>query len=168
MQLDKEMENALNEQIKNEFESAYIYLSMSTWLKEHNFNNLANWYFIQTKEEVLHALKFVKFIVDAGGRVEYKDIKQLKKDWDSVEEIVKAGLKHERFITGKIYELVELAEKLKQYQVKPLLTWFVDEQLEEEANAMELVEKQKAFDNDMLFDAHVTRADISSESGSEE
>ena len=159
MALPKEMEDALNEQIKHEMESAYIYLSMSTWLKEHSYNNLANWYYIQTKEEMIHALKFVTFIVDTGGKVKYKDLNQLKDNWEDIEEIVKAGLKHEEFITGKIYNLVEMADKLKVHSVKPLLTWFVDEQVEEEANATELVEKQKAFKNDMLFDNSISRTD---------
>jgi ferritin len=164
MALKKEMNDALNNQIKNELESAYIYLGMSTWLRENAYDNLANWYYIQTKEELIHALKFIKFIIDAGGSVELKDINVIKNDWNSVEEIVKAGLDHEKFITGKIYELVDLADKLKQYSVKPLLTWFIDEQVEEEDNASDLVAKQKAFKNDMLFNANISRKDTTAAS----
>jgi ferritin len=155
--ISEEFNKALNKQIKEELESGYLYLSMSYWLKEQSFNNLANWYDLQAQEEYEHAMKFANYIVETGGEVELLALSKPKKEWESVEEIVHAGFKHEQYITKKIHELVELADELKEYSVKSLLQWFVDEQVEEEATAQEMIDRQAAFKNNMLFDQHTTR-----------
>ncbi|NHJ39081.1 MAG: ferritin [Asgard group archaeon] len=155
--ISEEMNKALNAQIKEELESGYIYLSMSYWLKEHVFNNLAHWYYVQAQEEYAHAKKFMDYIVETGGKVEFLDIKKPKTDWKSVKEIIDTGLAHEKHITGKITELVKLMEKLGELQPRSLLTWFIDEQIEEEANAQELIDIHAAYNNDMLFDHHTHR-----------
>jgi ferritin len=157
MPISKKLNEAFNNQIKEELESAYVYLSMSVWLDEHCYTNLADWYHHQAIEEYEHAEKFMKFILEAGGTVELKDIKKPKSDWKSVEEIVETGLEHEKYITGKIHELVKLADEDKDPLPRSLLQWFVDEQVEEEASADELLTKLRAFKNDMLFDQHVRR-----------
>ncbi len=157
--ISEELNKAFNAQIKEELDSGYLYLGMSIWLKEHNFENLANWYWIQAKEEFEHAEKFWKYIIETGGTVELLELKKPKSDWKSVEEILKAGLAHEQYITNKITELWKLAEKLKELQPRSLLQWFINEQIEEEANATALIEIHVAYKNDMLFDRHVHRED---------
>ena len=157
---------ALNAQIKEELYSAYLYLGMSYWLKERSYNNLGNWYFFQYNEELAHAYKFMDYIVETGGSVNLLSLNQPKMDWQNVEEIVNAGYAHEQHITGKINELVILSEELKEFAPRELLQWFISEQIEEEATASELIDRQKAFNNDMLFDQHTTRA-ASSDSSSE-
>jgi ferritin len=147
----------LNVQIGEELNSAYIYLSASIWLKEHSLNKLSSWYFAQYNEELSHAYKFMNYIIDVGGTARIPAIPEPKSDWASVKEIVDTGYAHEQYITGKIHELVTLSEELKDFNPRELLQWFVTEQIEEEASASELVERQAAFKNDMLFDQHTVR-----------
>ena len=155
--ISEKFNEALNVQIGEELNSAYIYLSASIWLKEHSFNKLASWYFAQYNEELSHAYKFINYIIDVGGAAKIPAISEPKSDWTSVKEIVETGYAHEQYITGKIHELVALAEELKDYNPRDMLQWFVTEQIEEEASAAELVERQVAFKNDMLFDQHTVR-----------
>ena len=161
--ISEKFNEALNVQIQEELYSAYLYLGMSYWLKEQSYNNLAQWYFLQYNEELAHAYKFMDYIVETGGTVKLLSLGEPKMDWESVEEIVKAGYAHEQHITGKINELVTLAEELKEYAPRELLTWFITEQIEEEASASEMVDRQKQFRNDMLFDHHTHRAPESEE-----
>ncbi len=161
--ISERFNDALNAQIGEELNSAYIYLSMSTWLKENSFNNLGEWFVLQYNEELAHAYKFMDYIVETGGTVKLPGFEAPKNDWQSVEEIVKAAYAHEQHITGKINELVVLAEELKDYGPRELLTWFVSEQIEEEASTSEMVDRQAAFRNDMLFDHHTHRAPESEE-----
>lgn len=157
--ISKKMNDALNNQIKEELESGYLYLGMSFWLEEKAFHNLAEWYYEQAKEEYKHAKKFMDYIVETGGTVELKELIKPKSDWKSIKEIIDAGLAHEKHITGKIVELWKLAEEIKELQVRSLLQWFIDEQVEEEANAEELIMKYDGFKSDMLFDHHTHRAE---------
>ena len=155
--ISEKVNDAFNKQIGEEISSAYIYLSMSVWLKENSYNNLANWYFAQMNEELEHAYKFMNYIIDTGGKVRIPAIAEPKNDWVNVQEIVETGLKHEQYITKCIHDLVTLTEGLKDYNPREMLQWFVTEQIEEEASAGELVERQAAFKNDMLLDQHTTR-----------
>ena len=157
--ISEKFNEALNVQIGEELNSAYIYLSASIWLKENSFNKLSSWYFAQHNEELSHAYKFMNYIIDVGGTAKIPSIPEPKSNWTSVKEIVETGYAHEQFITGKIHDLVTLAEELKDYNPRELLQWFVTEQIEEEASAAELVERQAAFKNDMLFDQHTVRAE---------
>lgn len=155
--ISEKLNEALNVQIGEELNSAYIYLSMSIWLKENSFNKLSSWYFTQYNEELSHAYKFINYIIDVGGTAKIPAIPEPKSEWTSVKEIVETGYAHEQYITGKIHELMKLADELKDYNPRQLLQWFVTEQIEEEANASELVQRQAAFKNDMLFNQHTVR-----------
>lgn len=159
--ISEKFNEALIKQIGEEIYSAYLYLSASIWLKEKSYNNLSSWFFSQYNEELSHAYKFINYIVDTGGTVKLPAIPAPKSDWTSVKEIVAAAYEHEQYITNKIHELVTLAEELKEYSPRDLLQWFVTEQIEEEASTSELVEKQAAFNNDMLFDANIQRTEES-------
>ncbi len=164
--ISEKFNDALNAQIQEELYSAYLYLGMSYWLKEHNYNNLGEWYFIQYNEELAHAYKFMDYIVETGGSVKLLALDSPKIDWKNVEEIVNAAYGHEQHITGKINDLVILAEELKEFAPRELLQWFISEQIEEEASSSELVNRQKEFHNDMLFDHHTHR--VSGSTTSEE
>ena len=155
--ISEKMNKALNDQIMEELMSAHIYLSMSVWLKENSYNNLSNWFFAQYNEELQHAYKFINYIIEVGGTAEIPALEKPKSDWKDVEEIVKTAYGHEQYITKKIHDLVTLAAELNEYSPRPLLQWFVEEQIEEEANTSELVIRQAAFKNDMLFDQHTQR-----------
>ncbi len=162
--ISEKINDAFNTQIGEELSSAYIYLSMSTWFKENSFNNLGEWFFDQYNEELLHAYKFMDYIVETGGTVKLPAIPAPKNDWVSVEECVKTAYEHEQYITNKIRDLLVLTEEIKVYAPRQLLQWFITEQIEEEASTSELVNRQAAFRNDMLFDQHTQRVQHSDES----
>lgn len=141
--LSKKMEEALNEQINAEFESAYLYLSMATWFEEKNLEGMANWMMIQFKEEQTHALKFYNYVVERGGRVLLKPIKGPQTEWKSVLEVFEETLKHEHLVTSLINNLVDLAIKEKDHATNNMLQWFVAEQVEEEANGERIINMMK-------------------------
>ena len=129
------MEKAFNDQIKHELESAYIYLSMSAWMEKEGYAGMAAWFKAQTMEEMVHAMKFFDHINERGGKVVLQDLKQLKTEWSSPLEAFEDAVEHEEFISGKIHELMELAQEEKDYPSMPMLHWFVEEQVEEEDTA---------------------------------
>jgi ferritin len=102
---------------------------------------MAHWMRCQVHEETIHAMKFFDHIQNRGGKVTLPDIKQLKQTWKSPVEAWKDALDHEKFITGKIHDLVKLARSDEDFTAEPLLAWFVTEQIEEEANAEKIVQK---------------------------
>ena len=135
--------NAMNNQIKNELESFYIYLSMSAYLSAQNLEGMAHWMRAQAHEEMIHAMKFYDHIIDRGGTVTLLDLKQLKADWDSPLDVWKDTLDHEKLITGKIHSLMKIAREENDYASEPLLAWFVNEQIEEEKNAEKILREME-------------------------
>ncbi|RLC47728.1 MAG: ferritin [Candidatus Coatesbacteria bacterium] len=126
---------AFNEQIKEELESAYLYLSMVSYFHSVGFDGMASWMRVQTEEEVGHAMKLFDFISERGGKVELLPIStERHKRWSSPLEVFQAAYAHEQFITGKINELVKIARDENDNAAEIFLQWFVTEQVEEEAN----------------------------------
>ena len=128
------MRNALNQQIKEELESAYIYLSMAGYFHSQGLDGMAQWMKSQTVEEIVHAMKFFDHITERDGRVEMLPLGIKKTEWSSPLEAFQDAYKHEQFITGKINELVGLANNEQDYAAHAMLQWFVTEQVEEEAS----------------------------------
>ncbi|HOT00607.1 MAG TPA: ferritin [Acidobacteriota bacterium] len=135
------MLKAINEQINEEYASAYIYLSMSAFFESINLQGFAQWMRVQVREETAHGDKFFKHIVERGGRVALKAIPEPAFEWKSPLDVFQATLKHEQHITACIHKLMDLAHAEKDYAAIGLLQWFVDEQVEEEAHAEEIVQK---------------------------
>jgi len=135
---------AFNEQIKNELESAYLYLSMAAYFHSQSLDGMAQWMRVQTQEEIVHAMKFFDHIKDREGRVELLPLAVLKKEWASPLKAFQHALKHEQLVTSKITELVNLAQEENDQSASTFLEWFVKEQEEEEESAsknVELLEK---------------------------
>jgi ferritin len=153
--MNKKVLKAINAQVKEEIFSAYLYLSMSAYCSSLTLDGFANWFMVQYKEEMDHAMGIYQFILDRGDEVELQAIAQPAKDF-KIKTIFAEALKHEEFITGKIHSLYELAQKEKDYPLENFLRWYVEEQVEEEANANALVDKMKRVGNDnkalMMFD----------------
>jgi ferritin len=124
----------MNEQVKAELESQYIYLSMVAYFHEQNLDGMAHWMRVQAHEETTHALKFFDHVVDRGGTVELLDLKQLKKTWASPLEAWQDAYKHEQFITARIHAILKVVREESDYTAEPMLNWFVKEQIEEEKN----------------------------------
>ncbi len=139
--ISRKLEDAINDQINAELYSAYIYLSMASWFDSMNLKGMSHWMNLQAKEEVEHALKFADYIMERGGRVVYKAIEGPETEWPSPLEAFRAAYDHEKYVTRRINDLMDLAIAEKDYASQVLLHWFISEQVEEEANASEIVGK---------------------------
>ena len=137
----KKMESALNDQVNAELFSSYLYLSMSAWFIRKNLPGFAHWLYIQTQEEAAHAMLFFNHINERGGKAELKAIAQPEIEWDDPIKVFEAVLAHEQKVTGIIYNLVDIAIQEKDHATNNKLQWFVAEQVEEEANANEILEQ---------------------------
>lgn len=140
MKLEDKMLNALNEQINKEIFSAYLYYSMAAYFDSLNLEGFANWMKVQAKEELTHAQKLYDYIYDKGGIVELDNIDKPKKEWGSPLEAFKDAYEHELLVTQSIDKLVDLAKELNDHATQNFLQWFVNEQIEEEANTKKIVD----------------------------
>ncbi|MEA2036333.1 MAG: ferritin [Nanoarchaeota archaeon] len=147
MALSKNMENALNKQVNAEIYSAYLYLSMSADFESKNLKGFANWMNVQAKEEMSHAMKIYNFILERSSTITLDTIQKPKKEWKTPLEAFSDAYKHEQKVTAMINNLVDLATKERDHATASMLQWFVDEQVEEEANAEEIVQKLKLTKN---------------------
>jgi ferritin len=141
--LSKKLQDVLNEQIKNELYSGYLYLAMSAYFEANNLPGFARWMRVQAAEEQAHALKFFDFIVDRGGRVVLQAIDQPPVEFSSPLAVFETTLQHEQKVTGLINALYELAVAENDYPAQVMLQWFINEQVEEEKNATQIVETLK-------------------------
>jgi len=132
--IKEKVEKLLNEQVTHELYSSYLYLSMSSWFTSQNLDGFAKWYYVQAYEEKAHAMIIYNYIVKAGGRALIDQIDRPQQEWDSVLDVLNDTIKHEEFITAKIYDIVDAARQEKDFKVDQFFQWFVDEQVEEEEN----------------------------------
>lgn len=137
--LSKSLQEAINEQMKHEFESAYLYLAMSAYCESKNLPGTATWLRIQWQEELSHAMKLFTYVNARGGRAILKTIDQPPTDYDSPHAIFKTVLQHEQKVTAMINKLYETAIKEGDYATQVELQWFITEQVEEEKNAMDIL-----------------------------
>ena len=144
--IGKAMQDALNEQINKEFFSSYLYLSMAAYFEDKNLTGFAHWMQLQADEEHEHAMKFYKYILDSGGRVQLKAIDAPATEWKSNLEVAEQVAEHEAKVTASIHHLYELALNEKDYAAQVMLQWFITEQVEEEKNATELVAKLRLIE----------------------
>jgi ferritin len=140
MEIGTKMQDAINRQIREELASAYIYLGMSAYLESLSLPGFAHWMRVQSQEELAHALKFFDHVVERGGRVVLEGIETPPLQYAGPADVFEKALAHERYITNCINDLYGLAMGEKEYGSLGLLQWFVDEQVEEEAHASQIVE----------------------------
>jgi len=145
--LSSKMEDALNQQVNAELWSGYLYLSMSYDMDNKGYEGMASWFALQAKEEFEHATRFMKYIVEMDGKVTLLPIDKVRQEWDSPKDAFENTLYHEKTVTEKIHQLMDIAIELKDYATQSMLKWFVDEQVEEEDHARKIVEKLKKIEN---------------------
>ena len=143
MEISQELVDAINDQINFEMYSAFIYLSMGTWFEEQNLSGMAHWMEVQYQEEFAHAMRFYRHLTERGARVVLKTIEGPKAEWASAHDVFADAYHHELLVTKRIYKIGDTADKLGDRSTQSLVTWFYNEQTEEEANTMGIRDKLK-------------------------
>jgi ferritin len=139
--INRNLEKALNKQLNVELYSAYAYASMAAYFEYKNFNGFASWMRMQVAEEMDHAQKFYRYILNVGGRVTLDAIDKPPADFKTPLSVFKGALDHERKVTKGIYKLMDLANSESHHATSTFLQWFVTEQVEEEAVADNIVQR---------------------------
>ena len=151
----------MNKQIQNEFYSAYLYLGMSAYFEAQNLPGSAKWMRAQYEEERTHALKFYDYVNDRGGRVTLGQVDAPPPDFESPVAVWEQVLEHEQKVTAMIHELYTLAVEEHDLPTQQMLGWFINEQVEEEKNALLMLERFKKVATQpaslVLFDGHLTK-----------
>ena len=148
MPLDKKMLAALNDQITMELSASHSYLAMAGWFESQNLPGMAAWMQMQSAEEREHGLKFFEFVVDRGEDVSLGTLEAPKAVFGSALEVFETALAQEKAVTASINALYALANAEGEYEAIPLLTWFINEQVEEEASVDQVVEDLRRAGDD--------------------
>lgn len=141
--MNKKLLQEMNDQINKEMYSGYLYLAMAAQFENQNLSGFAKWMEMQAKEELEHGMKFYSFLIEIGEQVELKAIDQPPTTFGTPKEVFEKVLEHEKFVTGRIHMLYDLALTEKDYATTVFLQWFVKEQVEEESNATQILESLK-------------------------
>jgi ferritin len=141
MALSTAMQKALNDQIRKEFDAAYLYLAMSAWLAERNFDGMARWMRHQADEERTHAMKLFDWVLDRGGSVRLGAMDEPATRWKTVVDVFLEAQKHERAVSKSIHGLYVRAGGEKDFATQTMLQWFLTEQVEEEKTSTAIVER---------------------------
>jgi ferritin len=137
------VQDIINQQINAEMYSAYLYLGMAVWCTDQNLNGAAHWFKQQAKEEMGHAMKFYKYLEETGSQIVLKAIEPPPAKWSSLLNVFEEAYQHELKVTAMIYGIVNLAIKEGDHATNSMCRWFVDEQVEEEAQTLEIVNQIK-------------------------
>ena len=146
--ISKEVSNVLKEQINKELFSAYLYLSMSAYFSDLGLNGFANWMRVQFQEEQAHAMLIYDFIISRGEKVVLEAIEKPKNEWNNVLEVMEEVLTHEVYVTSLINNVLSVAEASKDRATRSYFMWFIDEQVQEEASAQEIISNLKLIGDD--------------------
>jgi ferritin len=144
--LSEKMQTALNHQINEELFSAYVYLQMAAECDRIGLPGFSNWFKMQYQEELLHADRFFNYILERGGEVDLDSIKKPEVDNKSPLSMFEDALAHERHITSCIFKLKDLARQESDHATDVFLEWFVNEQVEEEANTQAVIDQLRLVD----------------------
>lgn len=137
--LSAKLHTAINEQINAELWSAYLYLSMSMDAEAKGLRGVANWFYVQWLEEQDHARILMNYLNSRDAKVELKPIKEVETRWESILDMFKQTLEHEKVVTSLINNLAAIAAEDRDFASSNMLVWFIDEQVEEEESAREMI-----------------------------
>lgn len=146
--INEKVGKVLNDQVNKELYSSYLYLSMSAYFSDLGLLGFANWMRIQAQEELAHAMLIYDFLIDRGEKVILASVDTPPNTWNSTLDVMDEVLKHEVYVTGLINNIVTVAEEVKDRATMSYMNWFVDEQVEEEANAQDIISKLKLIGDD--------------------
>jgi ferritin len=140
MSPSKKLQKAMNDQVRREFESAYVYLAMAAWMEDRNFPGFASWLRLQAREEATHAMKIFDHLLDRGCRVVLQPLAGPRSEFATPLEVFEETKRHEQSVTKSINELYGLAQADHDYASQVFLEWFITEQVEEEKNSGQVLE----------------------------
>lgn len=146
--ISQKLQNAINAQINAELWSAYLYLSMSMDAQAKGLKGVANWFFVQFQEEQDHATIFMNYLNSQEAKVQLMPIEPVTTKWDSVLAMFEDTLAHEKEVTAMIHNLAVIAAEENDFASGNRLAWFVDEQVEEEESARDMIAAFKAVEGD--------------------
>ncbi len=146
--LSSKLHTAINEQINAELWSAYLYLSMSLDAETKGLKGVANWFYVQWLEEQDHARILMNYLNSRDAKVVLKPIAEVRTEWNSVLEMFQETLKHEKVVTGLINNLAAIAAEDRDFASSNMLVWFVDEQVEEEESARDMIFAAESVEGD--------------------
>lgn len=144
--LSKKLHEALNAQINAELWSAYLYLSMSLDAENKGYKGVANWFYIQFREEQDHARIFMNYLLSRDAEVKLLPIAEVRTSWASPLDMFKDTLEHEKKVTAMIHNLAAIAAEDRDFASSNKLVWFIDEQIEEEENARGMIQSFEAVE----------------------
>ena len=139
--ISKKLEKAINDQILLEEQSSRVYMAMASWCEVEGYAGAAKFLYTHSDEEREHMLKFVHFLNDRGGHAQLQAAEQPSLKFDSLKALFEDVLNHERYVTKSINNLVDICLAEKDHTTNNFLQWFVEEQIEEESLATEIVDK---------------------------
>lgn len=145
--LSEKLLNALNEQVNFEFYSSYTYLAMAGYCESIDLSGFANFFRVQAKEELDHAMKIYDYVYQKNGTVLLEQVDKPKSDYDGIIDVFEKGYAHEQLVTKKIYELTDIAYEEREHSTISLLKWFIDEQVEEENSFNSLVKRVRRIED---------------------
>ena len=135
----KRLAEAINNQINAEMWSAYLYLSMSMDQEAKGNKGIANWFYVQFREEQDHARIFMNYLNSRDCVVKLQPIAAVETEWKSPLDAFKDTLEHEQKVTAMINELMNIAVEEKDFASVNMLNWFINEQVEEEQTARDII-----------------------------
>ncbi len=148
--MEEKIVNELNKQLNKELFSAYLYFGMAAFLEEKKFKGSAKWMEKQATEEMLHAVKFYKYLIDSNEKVELSDIPKANANWQSLSNVFASALKHEKVVSESIHKLASLPLELKDHATYNFLEWFISEQVEEEATLQGIIDQLEMIGNNSV------------------
>jgi ferritin len=146
--LSEKLMTTINDQINYEYYSANVYIAMQAYCASNDLEGFANFFKVQVQEENFHATKFFNYLNQMGGRVLIDAIPAPKNDFESILHVFKEGLEHERKVTQRVYNLMDIATDEREHATISLLKWFIDEQVEEENSFNNIIKRLERTGND--------------------
>jgi ferritin len=145
------IEEILNIQVEKEGYSSNLYLARASWAENKGYKGISQWLYAQADEEKMHMLKFIAYINERAGKAIIPAFKQPPANFPGIKEMFESVLKHEEYITNSINEIVEKTIEEKDFTTHNWIQWFVTEQIEEEAQVRDLLDKLTLAGNAHLY-----------------
>jgi len=155
--INKNVEKAINIQIRNEEHSSRIYMAMASWCEVNGYRGASDYLYKQSEEERFHMLKFIRYVNDRGGYALLSALEAPAAEFASLQVVFEQVMKHEEFITDSINKLYEIALNEKDYTTGNSLQWFINEQIEEESTVHGILDKMKLAGNEAGGMFHVDK-----------